>query len=364
MFKIKKIYFLGLWVIPAILSTNSFYLRDLVNNKSTSWLSVFFVQLLVWLLWAGFTPFILFLSRKFRIERPHRLIRTLFHAITSIVFVLIYLALYTYILGMVNQVTITLAWFKGTYVNIYIAVNHWAIMIYWSILGIGYAFEYYNKFREREVHASQLERQLVEVQLQTLKTQLQPHFLFNTLHTIGSLVRHDKKETAVKMLAGLSDLLRLSLDNVGKQEILLNEELEFLKLYLDIQKVRFQDRLNVQMKIAPETLDALVPVFILQPIVENAIRHGFDKHRKAGSLEIHVLKENDALRMEVYNEGPALAKNWHLSQTEGVGLRNTCERLKQLYGEDAKLELKNAETGGVLTTIILPHKTESDEEKE
>ena len=221
--RLKKAYLSGLWIIPAILSANSFYLRGLAKGEAISWLGVFIVQLLVWSLWAGFTPLILWLGRKFRIERPQWIKGIIFHIFSSIFLVLIYLVFYAFIFGFVNNAAFSLRWFINMYSSLFITLFHWDILIYWSILGIGYAFDYYNKYRERELQTLQLEKQLVQAQLQTLKSQLQPHFLFNTLHTIGGLVRYDKKDAAVKMLAGLSDLLRLSLENTCKQEVSLKE---------------------------------------------------------------------------------------------------------------------------------------------
>ena len=363
--RIKKAYLIGLWIIPAILSTNSFYLKDFLKGEEASWLSIFAVQLLVWSLWAGFTPLILWLGRKFRIERPHWLKGIIFHIFSSIFLVLIYLVFYAFILGFVNQAALSFQSFINTYVGLFIALFHWDILIYWSILGIGYAFDYYNKYREWELQTLQLEKQLVQAQLHTLKSQLQPHFLFNTLHTIGGLVRYNKKDDAVKMLAGLSDLLRLSLENIGKQEVSLKEEIAFLERYLEIQQMRFRDRLKVNMVIAPETLESKVPALILQPIVENAIRHGFDKLRTAEHFKITAAKNNGALNISVYNDGPVLPEHWNFSKNQGVGLANTRQRLQQLYGDAAVIELQNVDHQGVTALITLPflfaEEKESDE---
>ncbi len=352
--KQRKLNLLALWLFPAVLSTNSFYLRDVLSGKPASWWKMFLIQLLVWSLWAAFTPLIIWLGRRVRIERPRWWTGTLFHMLASVFLVLVYLVLYTVILGLVRQVGFSPDWFIGAYLSIFISVFHWDVIIYWTILGIGYAFEYYDKLREREVQAMTLQKQLVQAQLQSLKMQLQPHFLFNTLHMIGSLVRHDDKQTAIKMLASLSDLLRASLEHVGKQEIRLQEELDFLRQYLEIQQIRFKDRLQIEMTISPETLAAKVPIFILQPLVENAIQHGLDKKRTARKLKIDAAQENGFTTLRVYNDGPPLSPEWIMAQAAGVGLSNTAARLEQLYGPSATLALENQDNG-VLATVLIPY---------
>jgi LytS/YehU family sensor histidine kinase len=229
---------------------------------------------------------------------------------------------------------------------------HIELLIYAATLGLGYAVSYYARFREREFRASQLEAQLAQAQLQALKMQLHPHFLFNTLNGIASLVRDNKNRAAVDMLAGLSDLLRYTLENAGKQEVPLKEELEFLELYLGIQQMRFPDRLRVEMRVAPETLDALVPNLILQPIVENAIRHGISQRPTPGVVGIEASRDGERLRVNVYDDGPGLRPNGGTGG--GVGLSNTRERLAQLYGERQRFTLSEREGGGVEAALVLP----------
>jgi two-component system, LytTR family, sensor kinase len=236
---------------------------------------------------------------------------------------------------------------------------HLELIVYGMILGVGYAFSYYRRYRERELRASQLESQLAQAQLQALKMQLHPHFLFNTLNGIAGLVRDQKNKAAVSMIAGLSDLLRHTLENAGKQEVPLREELEFLELYLDIQQMRFPDRLNVQMKIATEALDAQVPNLILQPLVENAIRHGVALRTSAGTVGVSARPDDGFLEMTVYDDGPGL--NRQLSATErggasasGIGLSNTRARLEQLYGERYRFDVHDRDEGGVEAVIMIP----------
>jgi LytS/YehU family sensor histidine kinase len=232
--------------------------------------------------------------------------------------------------------------------------------VYWAILGVGYAFDYRERYRERESLASQLKAQLAQAQLESLKMQLHPHFLFNTLHTIAGLVRGNEKAPAVNMIVGLSDLLRRALDNADEQEVPLREELKFTELYLDIQQARFSDRLRVRMEIAPETLDALVPNLILQPLVENAIRHGISLNDSAGVIVINTYRDDALLRIRVCDDGPGLQSGWRMEKSEGIGLANTSERLKHLYGAEHQFDLRNGASGGMIVAIAFPFRVSYD----
>ena len=209
---------------------------------------------------------------------------------------------------------------------------------YWYILLITQAIGYYGKYRERELQSSQLEAQLALAQLEVLKIQLEPHFLFNTLNSIAALARNDGP-AAENMTLQLADLLRFSLDAMGVHEVPLSRELTLLQKYIDIQQTRFQDRLQVEMDIAPNTLSALVPNMILQPLVENAIRHGIGPRRAPGHIRITTRQVFDELWMEICDNGIGLTRFDGGVPPEGVGLRNTRARLQQLYNHDHKLDI-------------------------
>jgi len=233
------------------------------------------------------------------------------------------------------------------------------VIIYWMIVGTGYAFEYYRRFREQEVQAArlelratQLETQLVQAQLQALKMQLHPHFLFNTLHAISALMDDDIKG-ARRMIARLSELLRLTLENVGQQEVSLRQELDALERYLEIEQIRFQDRLTVRLAVAPETLDANVPNLVLQPIVENAIRHGIAPRSSAGCIEIRAERRDGMIELQVIDDGPGLQPGKQEFK-EGIGLANTRARLQQLYGEEHRIEINDADEGGLAVKLSIP----------
>jgi signal transduction histidine kinase len=223
------------------------------------------------------------------------------------------------------------------------------LLICGVILGLSQALAYHRKYREREVHALQLAAQLAQAELQVLKMQLQPHFLFNTLHAISALI-HKDVELADRMVARLGELLRSTLENVGTQQVRLRDELDFIKPYLEIEQARLGSRLSVLLDIDPETMGASVPNLILQPLVENAIRHGIAPRSGPGRLEILARRENGHVQLQVRDNGRGLAANY----TEGVGVTNTRARLRQLYGEAHQFVMRNRPGGGLEVTVAVP----------
>ncbi|MGH7470503.1 MAG: sensor histidine kinase [Longimicrobiales bacterium] len=224
---------------------------------------------------------------------------------------------------------------------------------YWLIVLIYWALDYSRKYRQREVQTAQLQTQLAQAQLQALKMQLHPHFLFNTLHSV-SMLNFTDVDAANRMLVQLSDLLRLTLENSGAQEVRLRQELDFLRRYLEIEQTRFHDRLSVQIDADPKLLDAYLPNLILQPIVENAIRHGVGKLARPGRVRVRALRHGNELVLEVYDDGAGLPEGWQLEQDAGLGLSNTLARLQQMYGERQRFELVAQESGGVVVRITIP----------
>jgi two-component system LytT family sensor kinase len=223
------------------------------------------------------------------------------------------------------------------------------IVIYGCVVGYAYA----QRTRAQEKRAEELERKLVEARLAALKMQLNPHFLFNTMNMISSFI-HEDPDRADTMLAHLSDLLRLSLGDSDAQEVPLDKELRFLGAYLAIMSARFGDGLVVDLRPAPDVGTALVPHLILQPLVENAIKHCTEAPGRPGRVEVHVAGRDGRLLMEVRDNGPGLAEPPEVALAAGVGLSNTARRLEALYGDDHRLTLENAEGGGLGVRIDLP----------
>jgi signal transduction histidine kinase len=237
----------------------------------------------------------------------------------------------------------------------FISNFHSLLPTYWLILAGFFAFDYYVKYRDREVRASQLETRLAEAQLRALRMQLQPHFLFNTLNSISSLMYHDL-EAADSMMSRLADFLRLTLESDGAQEVALGRELEFVQRYLEIERIRFEDRLSVELAVDEEARAGLVPSLVLQPLVENALRHGIDRRPEGGRVAVSARRDDGRLRLRVVNEGPP-APAGEIAHGPRVGLANTRERLAQLYGEDYLLHFEELPGGGAAVTLELPWRT-------
>jgi LytS/YehU family sensor histidine kinase len=220
------------------------------------------------------------------------------------------------------------------------------------IVAVIFTFDYYRKFNENRLIASQLQSKLSLAELNMLKMQIHPHFLFNTLNTISALV-HKNPDDADKMISRLSDLLRTSLDYSGKHFVTLREEIEFLILYLEIQKVRFKERLKVNNNLDPASLEIQVPAIILQPIVENSIKHVLEKTKDVCEIKISSSVNNNILTLHVTDNGPGILESNYINK-EGVGLSNVKSRLSQIYNNDQSLKIKNVQEGGLLVSIEIP----------
>ena len=342
----------GAWTALALFFTGQLYYTDLLSEKPLTWRYAASQQLVYPYVWAAGTLVVLWLANRFPVEGRVWWRNVLFHLLSATFFVVLISAVFQTVFQYFNppgkpfSLSNTLQWI------IFNSSENYGI--YGLILLLNQVFRYYWRYREGELRASQLETQLTQAQLQALKMQLHPHFLFNTLHSISALVHRDP-DTADRMIARLGDFLRLTLDNSGAQEVSLQKELEFLKCYLDIERVRFQDRLTTSLDVEPRALDSTVPNLILQPIVENALRHGLS-HRSAGHLEISAKRYNGSLRIQVKDNGPGLSAITRpkTNTREGLGLSNTRARLEQLYGAAHRFEIENAPGGGLVVTLEIP----------
>ncbi|HEV7596417.1 MAG TPA: sensor histidine kinase [Gemmatimonadaceae bacterium] len=242
-------------------------------------------------------------------------------------------------------------------------LNHF--ILFWGLLSAGFARDYFLRFRARELETSrlqaetaQLQTQLAEARLSALNAQLNPHFLFNTLHAISSLVERDPRGVR-RMIARLSELLRYTLEGGTEHEVMLGQEIAFLERYLEIMQIRFQGQLEIDVQIADEARDALVPSLILQPLVENAVKHGVDKVSGTGKIRILARRESDRLVLSVSDNGPGPQKIARLDEA-GVGLANIRQRLEQLYGSAQSLTLADASAGGTVAQIVMPFRTRTE----
>ena len=228
------------------------------------------------------------------------------------------------------------------------------ITMYWAVACICFSSLYYQRAKDREIQASALEAQLARANLDALKMQLHPHFLFNTLHSISELM-HQDVSAADRVIARLSELLRLTLENTGVQEVTLKAEIDFLQGYLEIERTRFRDRLTVAMDLTPETLDAMVPNMILQPLVENSVRHGIARRAGPGTILVRSSKNGGNLEILLRDDGPGRSPSPPPSANFGVGLNNTRTRLQQMYGDAQRLDIRQPETGGFEVQITIPY---------
>ncbi|HKU77162.1 MAG TPA: histidine kinase [Pyrinomonadaceae bacterium] len=352
----------AVWAILGLIYAGPIYFEGEAEGMGHSAWRIFGWGILTYLAWGPLTPVIVWLARKFSLvgETWRRSLAVHLPAFLliwgghSAVAAIIYAAIQPFDNmgeGPTDFWTTFFSRLKVSFVS--------DLLIYGGVIGICYALDYYRKYREREVLATRLEAQLAQAQLESLRMQLHPHFLFNTLNGIVGLVRDNKNQTAVSMLVGLSDLLRHALDHSSKHEIELKEEIDFIKLYLSIQQMRFSDRLRIQYDIHPGTTRALVPNLILQPLAENALRHGIATSTDSGVVGISSALENGQVRLTVYDDGAGLPDDWQLKGSAGIGLANTAARLQQLYDDDHQFDIRNRPAGGVEVTILVPFRTSS-----
>ncbi len=341
----------GAWAVVAFFFATQVYTVYYKEEKPIPFRRALLVQGLICFLWALATPLVLWLARRFRIDRNNWRRRVPLHFLVSlglsIPMITLDYVIYTIQIGRGGSLSM-MRTFQFVLYNL-----DRSLLIYWVIVLISHALNYYHSYRKGELKASQLRTQLVQAQLEALKMQLHPHFLFNTLHSISALLNQDV-EAARSMISRLGDFLRLTLENAGTQEVTLQQELEFLNGYLEIERVRFQDRLTTRVQVDPTLLDQRVPNLILQPIVENALRHAI-ANSNGGRIEIVVEPNDGMLRIQVRDNGPGLRLVTGVETSKhGVGLANTKARLDRLYGSAHRLDLANEPSGGLVVTLELP----------
>jgi signal transduction histidine kinase len=336
------------WTLLGLIFSSQSYVYYAVRGGDVRWLPTLTWVFADWYTWAALSPFILWLARRFRVERRGRARALTVHLAAGVFFSVVHAALQ----AAVNQIGVGHAPLPFPELFKYLLLENYSISLltYWVLVGISHAVEYYRRYEEREAL-------LAGAQLRALKMQLQPHFLFNSLNSISALIGEDR-DAAVRMVARLGDFLRMTLRNSGEQEISLGQELEFLRSYLEIEMLRFEDRLAVELDIGPDTVGAKVPNLILQPIVENAIRHGVSRSEERGRIEVLARRVDGMLHLRVADNGPGLAGPSEPSnppaEARGLGLANTRARLQNLYGCAHRFELAGASGGGVVVTVQIP----------
>lgn len=351
----------GLWTLTGLTYTGAQYIAYVENNRQ--WPTVYMFPVLtpmvLWnlsafYLWAVLSPLIILFARRFPIEGARRWRNLLFHIPAAAFFILLHTSLWS-----------TLRWNfflpPIEYIESYSELLRQQlssglftkIMVYGMILVVIHALKYQREFAAEQLKASELRAHLAGAELQALKAQLHPHFLFNTMNAVSELV-YESPEIADRILTQLSALLRLSLKSGKENEVPLREELDFLRKYVEIQQTLLQERLVVNFRIDSGALDARVPNMILQPLVENAIRHGIAPREEGGRVEIEVQRSNGALHVRVRDDGPGLTAGRNGKEAKGIGLSNTLARLKHLYGDEHRFELTETPGGGLTVGMAIP----------
>jgi two-component system, LytTR family, sensor kinase len=354
---------LGFWTVLGLLESGSAYVRLYGTARQRTWPQMLVANMPWWLLWAGFTPLVFALARRVPVHGPRWWRGVAAHLAAAFAFASAHLLLegavyyYTVSYRVLPNIAAQYRVFFGNYVVL-------DFVTYWAIVGGCYAFDFYARYRESALRSARLEAQkarlelgLAEARMQALRAELNPHFFFNALNAVSGLVRRRENDAAVRMLARLGELLRTTLDRDTAPEIPLRDELALLDRYLDVERVRFGDRLTVAVEHDGASAGALVPTLILQPLVENAIRHGVSARPGNALVQVLARREGARLRIAVRDTGegvgPAARRD---GLGLGIGLSNTRARLAELYGAEASVALDNAPGGGACVTLTFPYR--------
>lgn len=350
------------WTTLAFVFASQSYIYGIVTGEEKDWSRVFFWTLTDWYLWAMLSPAIFWLARRFIFERGTWHLALVVHAAAAVTFSLLHILLQATIQNFSGWSPAGGKSIASVFAFLLTKKILLDLLTYAAIVAVSHAALYYRRYHERDA-------QLARARLQTLQTQLQPHFLFNTLNTISELVHRDPK-SADRTIVRLGDLLRRALETENSPEITLRQELEFLEKYLEIEKTRFHDRLTINFAIAPETLDACLPSMILQPLAENAVRHGISSRPGAGIIDISAEQIDGILELKISDDGAGFAESYDGANgsdnglpREGIGLSNTRKRLRQLYGERQQLILRDRAAGGLEVSVQIPFRACYEKER-
>ena len=332
---------------------NVFVMR--AEGMHHAWARLFVRLVIAWLPWALATPVVLVLGRRYPPTKFRPVSTWGIHLAACATIGLVYSAWVAGLDTLLNP------WLNpsppGQFLHFWLDKFYNGLLadviLYGSILAISYVLDSRERLARQQTETARLNEQLSKAQLNALRRQIEPHFLFNTLNAIAGLVREKRNDAAVSMIAGLSDFLRRVVEDSNRQQVPLGEEMEFLQKYMDIQKVRFAERLEVRMDVPEELFSAQVPSLILQPMVENAVKHGIAKRAQGGAIRISAFRSNGRLTLSVHNDGPRLPADWDKTGS-GIGISNVRTRLQGLYGDGFDLNMRNQEPGGVEVSFSVP----------
>lgn len=351
------------WLLLFWVTVSKTYAAVVRNDIPMSMDFIFFEALTIWGLVALFVPAFIWLAKSKPIEGKEKFKNAGIHISISLFLVLLHAFLFEVIINLADHLSL----FNGnaddmpfnwgtwhSYLGSIIWMGLVVLFAYWLVVGVWHIKKYYESYKERQLKNIALKAELSNIRLQVLNSQLHPHFLFNTLHNVHTLI-HDDAEKAEKMLTLLKRFLQISIQQVNDQQVLLSEEMEFTDIYLKIEQTRFSNRLSVKKEVEPDTLAIKVPNLILQPLVENAVKHGISKKLKSGIIKISSKKTDGVLCLAVEDDGPGF--NGKISLNGGKGLKNIKQRLELLYDEPV-FELGSSVLGGFKVLIKIPLKQE------
>ena len=342
---------LAFWTVVGLAFAGQFYLSNSLIGRPVTWTQAVGYALADWYVWAILSWPVLWLGRRFPPEGPAVFRSVAIHLGAALVISFVYVALRTAV-GLAHSALLgEEVTFAGVFRPLLVKTYPFNLLVYGVILALGHALDYYRRYHERTVHALELERRLAEARLQALMRQLKPHFLFNTLNGIASLMHRDVA-AADRMLVRLGELLRLTMHHPGQPLTKLRDEVAFIEKYLEIERIRFQDRLEVEIAAAPDALDADVPSLLLQPLVENAIRHGIEPHARPGRIAVSARRVGGELQLSVRDNGAGVPPGGFAR--EGIGIANTRARVHELYGARHRFEFTNLPGGGLEVRLALP----------
>ncbi|AGC46943.1 signal transduction histidine kinase LytS [Myxococcus stipitatus DSM 14675] len=353
----RVLKWVAVWSAPGMFSAVETYFFSLSAQRPMPFWRAVVTQLPAWYVWVPVTPLVLLLVRRWPLGRPFQAKAWAGHGVTCLgvggLFALAYsLCQDAFSSGLAAAGALS---FSSMVLRYILGWMPMVAMTYAAVVAVAQSLASQERAREKERQAAALAVELAEARLLALQVQLHPHFLFNTLNAIVVLVRANETDTAARMLVLLSDILRRLLQQGATQEVSLRDEVAVLSRYLEIQQLRFQDRLRVTWEVDDALLDARVPNLVLQPLVENAIRHGVSARSAAGRLRIGARRRGDVLELVVEDDGPGLPEGFDLERSPGIGLSNTRARLSQLYGEAGRVSVGAPSQGvGTVATVLLP----------
>jgi histidine kinase len=342
----------GIWTIPVVIGTASHFFGMMVEGSHDMPAShVFGHSFAIWYVWIPFTPLIFALYRRRPFSpRAWPAVALLHLGLVVPLFLLQTLA--ALLVGHYTGHVPPFVTYRRQLTDGIVNLLPYDLLIYCGVLAVAFGLDYARRYRDRDLRASQLETQLERARLAALQSQLQPHFLFNALNSVAMLVRRDRKEEALDTLIGFGELLRYLLDEAGTIDVPLADELQFVGRYLAIEQVRYRDRLDIEWDVAADARMALVPNLILQPLVENAVKHGISRLPNGGRLRVSAQRREEMLRIEVENDGPAIEGQVAIGDGQGTGLKNLRDRLAAIVGSPMRLEVGPAPSfSGALAVV-------------